>query len=145
MAFVASVEVESSPSEAFELFADIEGWSAWAPAVIERRKLTEGPLGVGTRYHAVDQFLLKRIEFALEITRYDPPHEIAGAWSDPVAGGWVAEFDEVAAGTNVTLQASMRFQGALSIVGSLATPWARRQMMKDLETFKSIAESKTPA
>lgn len=79
--FDTRVYINRPVGEVFARWADLGRAPEWAAAVIERRKLTEGPVGVGTKYRAVDQFLGRRIEFTLEITEYEPDRLMAGAWS----------------------------------------------------------------
>ena len=67
-------------SEVFSYWADLERAGEWSGPVIERRKLSDAPAGVGTRYHAVDRLAGRRVEFTLEITAYEPAERMAAMW-----------------------------------------------------------------
>ena len=141
MKLSTQIDVARPPEDVFEMFADLESWPEFAPAVIERRKLTEGPIDVGSRFHAVDQFPGKKLEFTLEITGYEPGRLLAGAWSDPVEGSWRAHFRPNDTGTTLEMNVEMILGGAMKLMGSLMGPWAKGQMRKDLLRFKERAEA----
>ncbi|MEK7717104.1 MAG: SRPBCC family protein, partial [Pseudomonadota bacterium] len=56
---------------------DISNASKYSASVIEARKLTEGPTGVGTKYLYVAKFMGQNMETKGEVTAYDPPHKSA--------------------------------------------------------------------
>ncbi len=66
------IEVERTPEEVWKVIADVERAPEWVPDMISARKLTEGEIGVGTRYHEVISMQGKESEAELEITRYEP-------------------------------------------------------------------------
>ncbi len=72
------IEVACPPEEAFSFVARdyFENHARWDPDVIELRKLTEGPVGVGTRGQELRRFgTTQRIEF--EVTEYVPGRRLA--------------------------------------------------------------------
>ena len=109
--------------------------------MIERRKLTEGPVGVGTRYHAVDRWPGRKVEFEVEITEFSPPTAIARTMSDPMPGEWEAHFTESAGATRLMFEATMRPSGIMGLLAPLMGFWARRQTKRFLADFKSWAEA----
>ena len=145
------VFVNRPVGEVFARWADLERAPEWAATVIERRKLTEGPVGVGSKYRAVDQFPGRRIEFTLEITAYEPDRFMAGTWSGAVKGGWEARFDERDGGTELTVHAEMKPSGMLMLLSPLmggvvfvrgvaVNNFERRAMEKNLVRFKVWVE-----
>ena len=140
MQLALAVEIERPVSEVFAYWADLERASEWAAPVIERRKLTDGAVGVGTRFRAVDRFPGQRVEFDLEITAYEPDEHMSAVWSKPMEGGWDATFTEIERGTRLTMQAEMRPSGLMRLLSPIMGPWAKRQMRKDLQAFKQRLE-----
>lgn len=65
---------------------DLERSPEWAAPVIERHKLTEGPMGIGTTYLARNQFPGRVIEFTVEITEFQPPDLVTAVWDG--CEGW---------------------------------------------------------
>lgn len=144
MEFSLSVEVSRPVDDVFSYWADLERAPEWASPVIERRKLTDGATGIGTRFSAVDEFPGRKVEFELEITEFEPNRRMAAKWSEPMGGGWEATFDPVDGTTRVTLSASMQPSGLMRLMSPVMARWARRQMRKDLEAFKERLETPTP-
>ena len=133
--------VDLTPDEAFRLFADLERSGEYSAPVIERRKVTEGPVGAGTRYHAVDQWPGRKVEFEVEITEFAPPTAIAARWSEPMPGEWEAHFTESAGATRLVFEATMSPSGIMGLLAPLMGLWARRQTKRFLADFKSWAEA----
>ncbi len=129
------------PGTVFDLFSDLERSGEYSRPVIERRKLTDGPIGVGTKYHAVDQWPGRRVSFTVEITECEKPSLLVARWTDPMEGGWRARFTPDGGGTRLWFEATMRPRGMLRFVSPVLRPWARRQTRSFLEAFKSWAEA----
>ena len=140
MQFNSEIVIDRPADEVFAYWADLERAPEWAAPVIERRKLTEGPVGVGSRFHAVDKYPLRRVEFDMEITALEPGRLMAATWFKPMEGGWEARFSESDGSTRLTLQAEVRPAGLLRLLSPIAAPWAKRQILKDLRAFKSRLE-----
>jgi hypothetical protein len=47
-----TVQIDRSPEEAFDYLVDLRNELEWNPGVQSMEKLTEGPIGVGTRFLA---------------------------------------------------------------------------------------------
>jgi len=138
------VLVDRSVDEVFSRLADLELSPAWAVAsgVIERRKLTDGPVGRGTRFQALDQLLPGRpLRFVVEITEFEPDRYIAANWSEPIRGGWNARFQPRNGSTELTFTAEMHPTGVLRLIAPVIGAVARRAMKKDLANFKVWVES----
>ena len=127
-------------AEVFAAWADLERAPEWAEPVLERRKLTAGPVGVGTRFRARDRFPGRTIEFDMEIVAHDPERLMAAEWFEPMKGGWEARFSEHPDGTAVSMKASMTPTGALRLMAPLISRFARRAITKDMAAFAAWVE-----
>lgn len=138
-----SVTVINRPiEEVFAGWSEIERFADWWDPVIERRKLTEGPIGVGTKYLALDKLLPgRRIESTLEITAYDPNDRIAGRLSGDISATWEARFVETDGGTRMTLHTIANPPGLLGLLVKLLSGWLKRIDQKALDRFKASLES----
>jgi hypothetical protein len=134
--------INLDPATTFSLFSDIESSGAYSKPVIERRKLTDGPTGIGTKYLAVDQWPGKRVEFTVELTAFEEPARLAARWSEPMAGGWEARFQPEGAGTRLSFTASMEPGGIMRFLSPVMRPWAQRQTRDFLRSFKAWAEAR---
>ena len=144
MELTTSIEIERPIADVFAYWADLENGSEWASAVIERTKITDGPVGVGTRYRAVEQLPGRKVQFTVEITEFEPNRRMAAIWEDlPVEAGWVATFKESNGGTRLTMTAQINPSGGLmKALIPLMSGWAKRANQKDLETLKARLESR---
>ena len=69
--FQESVEIARPPDEVFAFVADPRNDALWTPQIEEMRKISEGPLGVGSTFEVVVGLLGRRFEISGEITEYD--------------------------------------------------------------------------
>jgi uncharacterized protein YndB with AHSA1/START domain len=89
--FENTVLIARPIEDVFGFLSDLENIPKWNYAIVETRKISEGPIGVRTTYRQV-RSVPSRSEERLEITTYEPPRqlEIQGqlgplrlAWSMP--------------------------------------------------------------
>ncbi|HWC28706.1 MAG TPA: SRPBCC family protein [Dehalococcoidia bacterium] len=141
---VAAVQkIEISPGQAFRLLADLERCPEYSKAVVDRRKLDDSPVGLGTRFHAVDRWPGQTVEFTVEITAYEPDTFIAAAWSEPMAGGWQAQFQPDGSGTEIRFEAWMNPSGMLGLLSPVMRFWAQKETRTFLARFKQWAEQQS--
>lgn len=57
MKFRNTITIERSPAEVFAYLADFEKVPTWNYAIAETRKISEGPVGAGTRYRQARRLL----------------------------------------------------------------------------------------
>ena len=128
--------------EVFARWSEVERYPEWFDMCIERRKLTEGPIGVGTKYRAVDKLPLgRRTEATLEVTAYQPNELGAARLSNPINATWEARFEETGQGTRMTFHTVASLSGLQGLLAPLFAGWARRQLQTGLDHFKAGNES----
>jgi|GEM_PF-293552 len=71
----SSIDVSLPAAQAFTFVTDFRNTARWDPRVERAEKLTEGPIGTGTRFRLVSRLLLKEVALPYEITAFDPPSE----------------------------------------------------------------------
>ena len=129
-------------AEVFARFAEVERFSEWIDDVVERRKLTDGPIRVGTQYHAVDQLPLgRRLEGTLEITAYEPNERVAARLSPPFNLTWDTRFAETEAGTRMTMRVVLNWSGIPGLLASVFSGLLKRRGQRGLNKFKAGVES----
>jgi uncharacterized protein YndB with AHSA1/START domain len=141
MRLSAQTHVDRSPAELFALWSDLERSVEYSAATIERRKVTTGPIGVGTRYHAVDRWPGRTVTFTVEVTAFEPPRRMVASWSEPMAGGWEARIEPAGGGANLTFTTLMEPSGLMGRLSPLMRPWAARQLRRFMADFRSWAEA----
>lgn len=74
--FEKSVVISRPVEDVFDFMADPENDMKWQSGVLDSRKTSEGPKGVGTTEESEIQFLGRRIKSTLEVTQYEPNRKI---------------------------------------------------------------------
>ncbi len=136
------VSLRCLPQQAFRGLVDLERSPEWAlsSGVIERRKVTEGPHGVGTEFAALDKLLGRETEFVVRFTEFEPGQRVAASWSDPIRGGWSASFTGTNGSTELEFTAEMYPTGPLRLLAPVLGAVMKRAMRKDLARFKTWVE-----
>ena len=138
MEIEAAVVVNEPVADVFARWSEVERYPEWFDISIERRKVTDGPIRVGTIYHAADKLPPgRRVETTLEITAYQPNELIAGGLSKPLNTTWEARFEDVNGSTRMTFRAVANPSGVQGLIAPLLTGWARRQLQTGLDRFKA--------
>jgi hypothetical protein len=115
----------------------------WAAAVAEARQLTDGPLGVGTRFEQVLRLLGRRIRFTCEVTHYEPNRSLhIGRFSGRLrSASGRRTFESIADGTHVTFVGEGGSGLFLNLLEPIVTAAARKAATRDLARLKAILES----
>ena len=137
----ASVLVEKPAEEVFDLWAQAEKYPDWFPMSLERRPLTEGSVGVGSKFLAVDKMPPgRRIESTLEIKEFNRPSRMTANLSAPTNADWEATFEDEGGKTRMTFTTKAQLSGLQGLLAPLLKGWANRQLQTGLERFKAEAE-----
>jgi uncharacterized protein YndB with AHSA1/START domain len=142
MRVVEQVHIERPPADVWSVVADLDTHTAWRPALVEFRQVSEGPLGVGARIREVLRWRGREIVIDDTVTVFDPPHRLG------LRGGWKAadfevdfRLDPVGGGTDVTMEWPLYPK---SLLMKLAAPFLggamRRSTREELELLKDYVE-----
>ena len=138
MQLEATTLVHKPIADVFARWSEVERFPEWFESTIERRKTTDGPIGVGTIYDAVEKLPPgRRIETTLEITSYEPNELVAARLSDPINATWEARFEETDDGTRMTFHMVAKLSGWQGLLAPLLSGWARRQLQTGLDRFNA--------
>lgn len=141
MKLTATVDVNAPVTEVFDGWAALERSPEHQKPTIERRRLNNGPLGVGTRYQATDQWPGRKVSFEMVITAYERPSLIAAEWDQPMDGSWRATFSESGSGTTMDFETAIEPGGWMGLLEPVMRRWARRQLAGGLDSFRRWVES----
>jgi uncharacterized protein YndB with AHSA1/START domain len=139
---VAEGDIRRSPEDVFDYCSDHRHEPEWNPMLKGAEKLTDGPIGVGTRYSL--QFV-KAPTMVMECTKYQPPTEwsLVGSSTSLTARG-INRVSPAAEGAHLVMEMELEPHGVLKLVG----PMLRRRMQtmfeRDLENIKGRLERGIP-
>ncbi len=120
-----TITIGRPPQAVFDAWARVDLAAQHHPAVLEHTPLTAGPIGVGTRFGAVDHWPGRDVRYTVEITAFVRPERIAAVWSDPLSGGWDAIFEPVPGGTELRFHATANPSGVRNLPLRLLLRWYR--------------------
>jgi uncharacterized protein YndB with AHSA1/START domain len=135
-----TLHIARPTADVFKAWSRVDRAGQHNPAVVERRKLTEGAIGKGSRFRAVDAWPGRDVTYYVEITAFERPQRIAATWSEPMSGGWDAIFEASGGGTEVRFHATLNPSGLSGLMIRLLMPWYRRQVRAFLEAFRDELE-----
>ena len=121
----------------FAGMAQIERRPEWVKLALERTPLTDGPVGVGSRYRAKDQYPGRQAEFVHEISAYEPNQLLGESWGGPMAGHATTRFvDEDGGSTRLIVSMGINPSGVMRFVAPLMKGWLVRELKKDYQRFE---------
>jgi hypothetical protein len=141
MDFTNTVTINRRPAEVFGFLAQFENVPLWNYAISETRKITGGPVCVGSRYRQARALPRPRSE-TFEVTEFEPDRRLS------IVGALGAFHGKVTyllapAGNGTALTNTMNLQptGPLRFVAPLAASRVKSAVAANLDTLKQILES----
>jgi uncharacterized membrane protein len=140
--FEQSVVINRPSEHVFDFLANPENDPQWSSASDEMRKTSEGPVGVGAKFKQVGRFLGRRLEFALEVTAYEPHRKFGmKVTAGPIKFAGMRVLETVPDGTRVTFTGGGRAGSFLRLARPLLARAAERQLKADLTALKEVLEA----
>jgi hypothetical protein len=103
---------------------------------------TPRPIGIGSRFAFVAQFLGRRLEYVYEVVEYIPDKRLVMRTADgPFPMETMYEWEPAANGTRMTLRNRGTSTGFSRIVAPFMSAAMRRANQKDLATLKGLLEA----
>ena len=118
--------------EVFALVTNVEDNPRWQSGVLEVRKTSQGPLGVGSTGIEVRKFLGRRIEFTFAVTEYEENRKFTfKTTSGPIPFEGTETFESVAGGTRVNLAFHFEVGGFFRLAQPIVDRMAQRLVEAD--------------
>ncbi|MFC7450677.1 SRPBCC family protein [Rhodococcus daqingensis] len=117
-----SVLIARPVSEVWDYLANPANWPSWESSMIECTQVTDGPIGLGTRWQGVTRVLGRRIDWVAEFTEVDAPKATAAkSLESTVKFTTTTRLEEVDGGTRFTYRTDTE-TGLGGVFGKLADP-----------------------
>ncbi len=114
----------------------------WIGGIVEAKRLSEGPIGEGTRVARVAKFLGKRIEYVNEVVEYDAQGLLVmRSVSGPFPMQIRYEFEERAGGTLARIRVQGEGKRFFRMWEPLLRRMVKRNVSKDLKRLKRLMEA----
>jgi uncharacterized protein YndB with AHSA1/START domain len=139
----AEVDIERPPEEVFDYCSDHRHEPEWNPMMKRITKLTDGPVGAGTRYRAE---FVKGPPMVMECTQYQRPTMWSLVGDSRVlkaTGGW--RVLPTASGARLVTRVEMELHGPLKLVAPRLRRREQPMFERDLHNIKARLEAARPA
>ncbi len=141
--FELSIVINRSVEEVFAVLANLENDVKWRREWVDARKTSEGPIGLGSTFRLVGQFLCWRSETVYEVIEYEPNRIVS--WktvSGPLPLTFRRIFERVGGGTRVTIRYEAEPHGFLKLAMPLLVRMGKRQLGGDFPKLKELMETR---
>ena len=123
MRFSEQIVVSLPPADAFAYIAEFENTAEWDPGIAESRKLTDGPVRVGSQFDVVAVFRGKRQRFRYTVTELEDGRRIVLEGD----GDKATSVDEITVepkgeGARISYAAEVRLKGIRRVAEPLLKP-----------------------
>jgi uncharacterized membrane protein len=138
-----SVMIKRPVEEVFAYIADQTNAPRWQKGLIEVRRVSDGPIGTGTRHTAVRKFLGRRTELTNEYVRFEPNQVITfTAQSGPMRLLVSYMTEPLGDAVKVTCQMQMEQGGLYGLADPLIAGSIKRESKADFLALKALLEQK---
>lgn len=136
-----SLTVQASPEAAFAVVSDLLRAPEWVPDLVSVTKVSDGPVGVGTRYTEVVQMGDKRGDGELWVTVFEPPrvfaHEGRGG---PATFGARFTIEPEGDGCRITHDYEVKLSGMARLMAPLMGKWVEKNSAHAMQGLKQLIE-----
>ncbi len=141
-----SILIHRPIGEVFEYISNLENSMEWQPGLLEVKRITEGPLRVGTVYSSARKFLGRKMEASNEFVTYEPNKKVVftGA-SGPMTFQTSFSFEDTGEGTRLTTLIEMQPGGLLGLAEGLIASNLRQEMDSNVAILEGLMEAREAA
>ncbi|HEY6687056.1 MAG TPA: SRPBCC family protein [Propionibacteriaceae bacterium] len=132
--------------QVFDFVADQRNEPIYNPQMLQSEKITDGPIGVGTRFRATARSGRRVVEMLIEVTECDRARRFGSRTTMPsvdISGGLT--FAPVDGATRMSWFWRVRPSGPLRLLGPLVARLGRRQEERIWTGLKNHLEGSGPA
>jgi uncharacterized protein YndB with AHSA1/START domain len=142
--FAATIVIDRPIEEVFAFLADGENDPKFSPRVLEIRKTTEGPPGVGTVYASTVKDAGVKTQREFRLTEFEPPTKIR--WSETSKNAVTApeggyDLQPAGEGTELTVYNVLEGHGFGKLIAGFALRSARKGADDFARSIKAAVEA----
>jgi polyketide cyclase/dehydrase/lipid transport protein len=140
------IVIERPVADVFDFVADERNEPQYNPQMTRADKVSDGPIGVGSRFHSVMTGIGGVADMNIEFTEFDRPRRIAETthMSNMDIKG-VLTFEPVAQGTRMRWLWQLQPRGFYKLLGPLIRRVGERQELRIWSALKIVLESGRPS
>ena len=136
-----SVLIDRPLPEVFAYVTNFENDPNWIREAVESKKTSSGPIGVGTTFSNIVQFLGRRFENRFQIVEYETNHKlVAKILSGPIVFEMTETFENVNGSTRLTVVDRVEPKGFFKVAQPLMGRELKKSWNNSLGNLKSLLE-----
>ena len=140
MRFTNTITIHRPREVVFAYLADLENLPSWNYAIQQTRKITPGPVEVGSRYHQVRTVPARREE-SLEVVELEPGRRLSVRGTlNTLPARLDYDLDAEGDTTVLTNTVELSTSGPLSLVAPVATRRIRSAVADNLDVLRQVLE-----
>ncbi len=137
-----SIIIHRPVEEVFAYVSDLTHSAEWQAGLLEVHKITENPLGVGTKYTFVRIFMGRKMEASNELTEFVENVKVSfKTISGPIPGEASYIFEHAGLDTKLTSKIEMHTGGFISLAEPLISASLQRDMAASFTYLKDLLEN----
>ncbi len=138
--------IRRAVEEVFDYVADERNEPRYNPRMVRAEEISEGPTGLGTRFHTELKTTGRTMPMTVEFTGYERPRLLASTTrSSMMETEGALTFEAVAGGTCMRWSWNVRPRGALKVMTPLVGLLGRRQEQAIWSNLKRLLEAQEGA
>jgi carbon monoxide dehydrogenase subunit G len=143
--YTASIETPRPPAETFAYLSDFSTTEEWDPGVVEAERLGDAPVGEGTEFRLVADFLGRKTALTYRIVEFQPDQAVTlRGENTPVVSLDRITCEPSDGGTRVTYDADLSLKGPLRIADPLLGLAFKRVGDRALDGLREALGSRQP-
>jgi uncharacterized protein YndB with AHSA1/START domain len=140
MNFTNTITIERSPADVFAYLSRFENVPRWNEAIVDTRRTSQGPSGVGSTY-VQTRSQPSPGEDSFEVTEYEPDRKLAirGTFGR-FKGAFTYELEPIDNGTRLTNSVDLEAPGLMRIAAPIGASRLKSAVAQNLGRLKEILE-----
>lgn len=139
---MGEVTIGASIEEVFDVVADERNEPKYNPRIVNARRTSTGPIGIGARFVAEPKGGGPRAAMTMTILEYDRPHRLRTQVSSSyMQVDGVLTLDDVDGGTRLRWDWQMRLTGAMRLLSPMLALVGPRWEYRNWEGLKQYMEA----
>jgi uncharacterized protein YndB with AHSA1/START domain len=137
------ITINRPVEEVFAYVGNAGNGPKWQSALVEARRISDGPLGVGTEYSGVRKFMGRKMESVMHYTTYEPNKKVvfrSDSGSMPFVQTFL--FEPVAGGTQITARLELQTSGLMNLAKPMIASGVKREVDENFGVLKDLLENR---
>ena len=140
--FENSIIINRSPQDVFDLITNPAKSSLWQSSTESAEWTSNGPDDIGSTWKTEAKFLGRKIEAELQVTVWEPPHQVSfKSIGGPISMEVTNKVEPQGDGALLTSKSRVEFGNFFKLAEGLVSKQVEKQLDTDNNTLKLLMES----